>query len=497
MNRIIKTAATLIVGIFGAVNVHAQIFHFSTPINGGMSLTMRDTDGSYSGSIYLTFTNLTETVYVNSSNGTVQQMGFVSVSPSASNIVFNESIAVAGTFPNPPTTNSAKVTVNLGLVGGGLSFDTGIHASTWNSSAQAYSIAAIIGNIPVSGSYTLVTGGTTNIGTLSYYYYPYLGNADTYSLLTTTEYPNSISLTGMGTDGGMFCEAISSGVVANVTATNGVNMVLSPGSYMWGLVYAESFTWSSSQVTATNIAMSITSQPRSTTNGLNSSTLFTVASTNIFPSTYMCQWYFNNNPISNATNNTLSITNIQYVNAGNYYAILSYMNSSISSSVASLTIVGPPIITSPFTGATPTWGTNVTLSVGAAGWPVNYQWYFNGQPITGATNSQLNFPSIQIANSGAYYVVVSNQYGSVTNAVEQVVINPAPVTTTLGFSPALTITGEVGASYIIQSITNLTSSNWITLTNLTLTQPIQIFVDTSVNASSSMNKGNYYRLVQQ
>jgi hypothetical protein len=54
----------------------------------------------------------------------------------------------------------------------------------------------------------------------------------------------------------------------------------------------------------------------------------------------------------------------------------------------------------------------------------------------------------------------------------------------------------VGQSYIIESSTNLANPNaWITLTNLTLTQPVQIWVDTSVDASSPFNPSHFYQIL--
>jgi hypothetical protein len=106
----------------------------------------------------------------------------------------------------------------------------------------------------------------------------------------------------------------------------------------------------------------------------------------------------------------------------------------------------------------------------------------------------LNFPSIQFTNAGLYSVVVSSPYGSITNAAYQVVVNPAGVS--LGFYPGLTISGVAGYSYIIQSSTNLANTNgWVTLTNLTLTQPVQLWVDTNVDASSPFNSQTFYQIL--
>jgi hypothetical protein len=73
--------------------------------------------------------------------------------------------------------------------------------------------------------------------------------------------------------------------------------------------------------------------------------------------------------------------------------------------------------------------------------------------------------------------------------------NMPPANFSLGFYPGLTISGA-GYSYIIQSSTNLANTNgWLTLTNLILTQPMQIWVDTTVNASSPFNSQHFYRIL--
>jgi len=91
-------------------------------------------------------------------------------------------------------------------------------------------------------------------------------------------------------------------------------------------------------------------------------------------------------------------------------------------------------------------------------------------------------------------VVVSSPFGSVTNVAAQVIVNPAGVA--LGFYPGLTISGVAGYSYVIQSSTDLTDTNaWGTLTNLTLTEPVQLWVDTNVDASSPFNDKNFYRVL--
>ena len=212
-----------------------------------------------------------------------------------------------------------------------------------------------------------------------------------------------------------------------------------------------------------------------------------------FPTPYLYQWMLNGTNLTGATNSAFTITNVSPSDTGSYQVQVGNGFSTANSIVATLNMA--PSIISPFAGATTIWGRSATLSVGVEGsGQLNYQWYDNGIAIAGATNSTLNFPSIQFTNGGLYSVVVSSLFGSVSNVAAQVVVNPAGLS--LGFSPTLTITGVVGYTYVIQSTTNLTDTNsWLTLTNLTLTQPVQIWVDTNVDASSPFNPKTFYRLL--
>ena len=147
----------------------------------------------------------------------------------------------------------------------------------------------------------------------------------------------------------------------------------------------------------------------------------------------------------------------------------------------------------PFSGALAYWGQTNILSVGAWGsGSLSYQWYFNGAAIPGATSSNLVLSSIQFTNAGLYSVVVSSGYGSVSNTPEQVIVNPAGATIQLCANVVLQ--GTVGYTYIIQSTRDLSNTNsWVTETNLTLTQPIEFWDDTSLDVHTSQQK--YYRIL--
>ena len=58
--------------------------------------------------------------------------------------------------------------------------------------------------------------------------------------------------------------------------------------------------------------------------------------------------------------------------------------------------------------------------------PLSYQWEFKGAALTGATASSLTLTNVQLADAGAYRVVVSNSVGSVTSSDALLVVNVPP-----------------------------------------------------------------------
>jgi hypothetical protein len=124
---------------------------------------------------------------------------------------------------------------------------------------------------------------------------------------------------------------------------------------------------------------------------------------------------------------------------------------------------------------------------------LDYQWIDDDNVIAGATNQTLTLTNIQATNAGLYSVVVSSPFGSATNAPAQLIVEPAGIS--LGRFPGVIIQGAVGRNYIIQSTTNLSDSNsWVTLTNLTLTQPVQIWMDANTDTSLPGNPLKFYQV---
>lgn len=77
----------------------------------------------------------------------------------------------------------------------------------------------------------------------------------------------------------------------------------------------------------------------------------------------------------------------------------------------------PPVISSHPAGRNADSGSSVTFNVVAAGTaPLSYQWQFNGEDLIGATAASLTLSNVQVAQAGAYSVLVSNPAGTVASS---------------------------------------------------------------------------------
>jgi alpha-tubulin suppressor-like RCC1 family protein len=125
------------------------------------------------------------------------------------------------------------------------------------------------------------------------------------------------------------------------------------------------------------------------------------------------QWQFNGTNIAHATNATLTLNNIQTNNQGNYQVVFSTGAGSLTSSVASFTLITPPVIlaqTQPerqWAPASPL----LRLTVEASGLFLHYQWQTNGTPVTGATLSNYSVFTFDGSAERQYSVIVSNAAG--------------------------------------------------------------------------------------
>jgi alpha-tubulin suppressor-like RCC1 family protein len=124
------------------------------------------------------------------------------------------------------------------------------------------------------------------------------------------------------------------------------------------------------------------------------------------------QWHFEGTDIPGATNSLLQITNMLFSEEGAYSVTVSNAFGQVTSREAFLDVSWLLIAYQPADVST-YLGKNVTLSVTAEGYGLNYQWQLYGVDLTGATNRTLVLTNAQVAQSGTYSVVVSNFLGIV------------------------------------------------------------------------------------
>lgn len=90
-------------------------------------------------------------------------------------------------------------------------------------------------------------------------------------------------------------------------------------------------------------------------------------------------------------------------------------------------VIAPSLVTdiSPLESRVTT-GTPLTFTVAATGYPLDYQWYNQNGPISGATSASYSFDALDGTNS--YYVTVTNTAGALMSATAVVISAPSIVT---------------------------------------------------------------------
>jgi hypothetical protein len=203
-------------------------------------------------------------------------------------------------------------------------------------------------------------------------------------------------------------------------------------------------------------------------------------------SPFAFQWQRDGQDITTATNQVLSVPNIQAAEAGAYTLRVSNSAATVTSVVATITVLIPPKIIQEPASYSISPGQNLELTVNATGQGLlGYQWKLNGTNIPGALGPSLVLSNLTSADAGNYTVVVSSQTGSTTSS-------PAKVTlTSLVMVPTVMIEGSVGNQYQIQFKNSVSDTNWTVLTNIAL--PSNPFLHVDFTAQGRPNR--FYRVV--
>lgn len=135
-----------------------------------------------------------------------------------------------------------------------------------------------------------------------------------------------------------------------------------------------------------------------------------------------------------------------------------------------------PIVTVQPVGAALVVASDFTLRVEAQGGTLSYQWQKEGVDIPGATESSLAITHATALAAGTYRVIVINTAGRRTISNEAVITVFDP-RLAVALYAGITVEGEVGAKYRIDSRIDADAGDWVTLTTLQLTNRRQLYLD--------------------
>lgn len=275
---------------------------------------------------------------------------------------------------------------------------------------------------------------------------------------------------------------------AAIGGATGTTLTLSAVSSADAANYYVVATNTSGSATSTTTSLSVapaltfTTQPQSQVMASGSAT-FTAAVANDTGASY--QWYFNRSAVSGATSNTLVVSPISSSNWGTYILKVSNAAGAVYSNAVTLLPPAPTITTQPQSLALTT-GSSGSLSVSAQ-YATSYQWYQNGNLITGATSSYYWLNSVTAAAAGSYTCVVTGQGGTTTSAAATVTVGAAapPAITTqpqsMRVDPGTNVTLTVSG-------TNVTSFQWY-FNGVAISGATSSLL--SIPAATSANSGNY------
>jgi hypothetical protein len=127
-----------------------------------------------------------------------------------------------------------------------------------------------------------------------------------------------------------------------------------------------------------------------------------------------------------------------------------------SKTVTIITCVAPAISTQPQSVAVPT-GTGVTLSVGATGTPLNFQWFIGTSgvtttPIGGGTAASVN---VAPSSTTTYWVRVSNSCGTMDSASATVTVQAIAAASFFLLSPCRVLDTRGGTPVPANGVMNL------------------------------------------
>ena len=168
-----------------------------------------------------------------------------------------------------------------------------------------------------------------------------------------------------------------------------------------------------------------------------------------------CLWYEGDSVLPDEFHTNLVIANVAYSHTNlTWHVVVSNFMGMITSRVARVTIIEPPVIITQPVSVLAEANTEARFSVTCGGTlPLVYQWYLNGGAVAGGTSDTLVIPSVTAGKQGVYEVEISNPAGKVTSDAVTLAANVSPVaigvsTTSTNVAPGSTfgLTAKVAGS---------------------------------------------------
>ena len=219
----------------------------------------------------------------------------------------------------------------------------------------------------------------------------------------------------------------------------------------------------------------ITAQPLTQTAVQGQTVSFSVSASGSSP---WYQWYFNGAPLkgTGATKPAMTLTSVTSSQAGNYFVVVSDAAGSVTSVVASLTVLVAPSLQVQPASQSVVQGQAASFSTAVTGTaPLSYQWIFKGSPLKGATTSALALTNVQPSDAGSYALVVTNIAGSITSSAATLTVTPLPSTLSLTSTAVSSPAGfafqlSVPAGYTCVIMASTDCQSWTPIaTNVTTT----------------------------
>jgi hypothetical protein len=135
------------------------------------------------------------------------------------------------------------------------------------------------------------------------------------------------------------------------------------------------------------------------------------------------QWWKDGSPLDGATNATLALAAVRSTDAGRYRLVASNQVGSVMGRDVVVSVLHAPEIRRQPSSVTVDEGGTFELSIEVSALPTpKFQWFREGQPLTGATNATYRVGAATVADQGLYKVEVANSLGKVQSLSASVTV---------------------------------------------------------------------------